>query len=87
MPIAFHIMLFNLFLHRYLLFRLPGDELWAIEIKHGLAPKIGRGFNIACEDLGATRKFVVYDGADQFPVGEDTMVLSLQGLLARLTGG
>ncbi len=40
-----------------LLLTLPGRKPWAIEIKRSLAPKVERGFYLACEDLNprATR--------------------------------
>jgi len=67
-----------------LLLRLSSTDLWAIEIKKGAAPKITRGFHQACEDVQATRKFVVYGGDDEFPVKHETTVISLQKLMARL---
>lgn len=67
-----------------LLINLPGKELWAIEIKNGVAPKIKQGFHIACKDVKATRKYVVYGGDDEFPIGKDTIVLSLESMLVKL---
>ncbi len=43
-------------------------ETWAIEIKRSAAPKIRSGFYTACEDIQATRKFVVYSGTERFPM-------------------
>ncbi len=35
-----------------LLLQLPGRRKpWAIEIKRGLAPKLERGFHLACDDV------------------------------------
>lgn len=67
-----------------LLLRLSSRELWAIEIKKGTAPGITRGFHQACEDVQATRKYVVYGGDDEFPVKHDTTVISLHKLMTRL---
>jgi predicted AAA+ superfamily ATPase len=67
-----------------LLLKLSARELWAIEIKKGTAPKITRGFHQACEDVRATRKFIVYGGDDEFPVKHDTTVISLPNLMMRL---
>ena len=39
-----------------LLLAWPGGELWAIEVKRSLSPKVERGFHAACEDLGPARK-------------------------------
>jgi predicted AAA+ superfamily ATPase len=64
-----------------LLLKLPGKELWAIEVKNSVAPKIKQGFHFACKDVKATRKYVVYGGDDAFPIGKDTMVVSLKNML------
>lgn len=67
-----------------LLLKLSGQELWAIEIKNAIAPKIKQGFHIACADVHATRKCVVYGGIDEFPIGKDTTVLSLKNMLLKI---
>jgi predicted AAA+ superfamily ATPase len=67
-----------------LLLKLSAKELWAIVIKKGTAPKITRGFHQACEDVRATRKFIVYGGDDEFPVKHGTTVISLPNLMMRL---
>ncbi len=67
-----------------LLLKLPGKELWAIEIKNGVAPKIKQGFHNACQDVKATRKYIVYGGDDEFPIGKDTIILSLENMLMKL---
>jgi predicted AAA+ superfamily ATPase len=67
-----------------LLLRLSSSELWAIEIKKGTAPKITRGFHLACEDAQATQKYVVYGGGDEFPAQHDTTIISLQKLMLRM---
>ena len=63
-----------------LVLSLPGGRLWAVEIKRGLAPKLERGFHHACADLQPERSFVVYAGAERFPVGESTEAISLTDL-------
>lgn len=67
-----------------LVIRLSSTELWAVEIKHGTAPRLGRNFRQSCAEIGATRKFVVYGGDDEFPVGDDVTVISLRGLMNKL---
>ena len=67
-----------------LLLKLPDGELWAIEIKSSMAPKIKKGFHMACSDVGATRKFVVYGGEDEFPIQHETTVLSLEKFMSKL---
>lgn len=67
-----------------LVLKMPSSEIWAIEIKHGVAPKLGMHYSQICDDVGATRKYVVYGGNDEFPVGNDVMVMSLTGILEKL---
>ena len=67
-----------------LLLELPGNRLWAIEIKHGLVPKIDKGFHIAREDLRPDRSFVVYSGNDRYPKGNGIEVIGLCELAQEL---
>jgi len=43
-----------------------------------------RGFHLACADLKPARRFVVYPGADRFPLDAETEVLGLAELGKRL---
>jgi predicted AAA+ superfamily ATPase len=62
-----------------------GDQTtWAIEIKRGIDPKPRRGFHAACADLGPARRFVVYPGAERFPVAPDIEAISLRDLALEL---
>ncbi|MCH7410641.1 DUF4143 domain-containing protein [Belliella sp. DSM 111904] len=54
----------------------------AIEIKKTLSPKISKGFLISCEDIMATDKYLVYGGSETYPIGGETLAVSLQGILA-----
>ena len=67
-----------------LVLTLPGGKLWAVEIKRSSAPKLERGFHLACADLKPARRFVVYPGADRFPRDAETEVLGLAELGKRL---
>ncbi|MEM1159373.1 MAG: ATP-binding protein [Pseudomonadota bacterium] len=50
-----------------LVLELPGQsEVWAIEIKRSLAPRPSRGFWNAAEDVGATRRMLVYPGNESW---------------------
>jgi predicted AAA+ superfamily ATPase len=60
-----------------LLLTLPGEDLWAIEIKRSLSPRVERGFHHACEDLAPGRKLVIYPGDEAFPLGQGIEVMSL----------
>lgn len=70
-----------------LVIKMPSSEIWAIEIKHGVAPKIGKHYNQTCDDVGATHKFILYGGEDEFPVGNDVKIISLPGLMERIHSG
>ena len=67
-----------------LVLTLPNRQLWAIEVKRSSAPKIERGFHIACEDLKVHRRYVVYSGADRFSLGQGTVAIGLTALAAEL---
>lgn len=55
-------------------------ESMAIEIKRSLAPKLERGFHVACEDLKPNQQFVVYPGTNTYPLTKEVKVLSLSSL-------
>lgn len=63
-----------------LLLMLPGGELWAIEIKRSIRPKLDRGFHSAAQDLKPARSFVVYPGAESYPVTDSVRATSLHDL-------
>lgn len=58
-----------------LLLELPGGRLCAIEIKHSLTPKLGRGFYEALEALGLTSGFVVAPVAEAYAMSKQVRVL------------
>ncbi len=60
------------------------DEIWAIEIKRSTSPIVSKGFYIGCEDVKATRKFVVYPGRERYPVGDGVIVTSLERIIEEL---
>jgi hypothetical protein len=69
-----------------LLLKLPGQRApWAIEIKRGLAPKIERGFHLACDDVRPARRLVVYSGAERFPLATNVEAVSLVDLCEELS--
>jgi uncharacterized protein len=53
------------------------QEVWAIEVKRSIAPSLSAGFHSACEDIGATKKLVVYSGKDRFPIKGEVEVIGL----------
>jgi len=62
-----------------------GDKhgVWAIEIKRGLTARPQRGLYHALEDLKPSKAFVVYSGADRYPLNADIEMIGLREL-ARL---
>ena len=68
-----------------LLLELGGKHgTWAIEIKRGLAAKIGKGFHIALDDIQPDRAFVVYSGTDRFPKGGGIEAVGVRELAEQL---
>ena len=63
-----------------LVLALPGGKLWAVEIKRSSAPRVERGFHIACDDLKPDKRLVVYPGNDRFPLDARTEVIGLTAL-------
>jgi predicted AAA+ superfamily ATPase len=60
------------------------QEVWAIEVKRSIAPSLSAGFHSACEDIGATKKIVVYSGKDRFPMKGEVEVIGLVEFLQLL---
>lgn len=56
----------------------------AIEIKRGLAPRLGKGFHSAYADLEPERAFVVHAGSERYPVTESTEALGLHEMARML---
>lgn len=67
-----------------LILEFSGQEKWAIEIKRSSAPTLSKGFHIACEDIQADRKFVIYSGIDRFSMGENVTAISLADIMREL---
>ncbi|BBO85453.1 ATPase [Desulfosarcina ovata subsp. sediminis] len=67
-----------------LVIRMPSSEIWAVEIKYGTAPKLGRHYSAICDDIGATRKYIIYGGDDEFSVGSGVTVISLPRFVQEL---
>ena len=47
----------------------------AIEIKYSMSPKLERGFWNAYEDLSCRKGYVVYPGAESYPIGKNVYTL------------
>lgn len=63
-----------------------GRGLTAIEIKRSLAPKVSKGFHIACDDLKPARRIVVYPGSESFPLGNGIEAMGLKQAMETVAG-
>ena len=69
-----------------LLLELPGNRLWVIEIKRGLAPKVEKGFRTALADLKSDKAFVVCSNDERYPKGDGVEAIGLRALTEELSG-
>ena len=67
-----------------LVLELGARERWAVEVKRSMSPAVAPGFHIGCEDIGATRRIVVYPGAERFPLRKGIEVMGLVDAMAAL---
>ncbi len=65
-----------------LVMQLGSQELWAVEVKRSLSPTPSRGFHVACEDIKATRRMLVYPGKEPYRIKEEVEVTPLAAILA-----
>ena len=56
------------------------NRLIAVEIKYSSSPRAERGFWNALEDLSCRKAFIVYPGAETYPSGKNTLILSVKEL-------
>lgn len=56
----------------------------AIEIKRSLAPSVSKGFHLGCEDIKATHRYIVYPGAEKYPISNGVIVMPLVDMMAEL---
>ncbi|OIP48086.1 MAG: ATPase [Desulfobacterales bacterium CG2_30_60_27] len=67
-----------------LMLEIPGQGLWAIEIKSGLTPKLEKGFYQARLDLQPDHCFAVYAGSESYPLGDGVEATGLMTLAKNL---
>jgi predicted AAA+ superfamily ATPase len=60
-----------------LVLEIDAKTRFAIEIKRSLAPTVSKGFYLGCDDVQATKRFVVYPGKEMFPMGNGTVATPL----------
>ncbi len=69
-----------------LVLEMPGHGLWAIEVKHGGSAHPEKGFYQACDDIRATRRFLVHSGDEHRWLNETTEALGVRQMAALLAG-
>jgi uncharacterized protein len=62
-------------------------ERFAIEIKRSQAPSVSKGFYLGCQDIKATRRFVVYPGKERFPVAKEITAIPILDMMDELRDG
>ncbi|MYB34054.1 MAG: ATP-binding protein, partial [Gammaproteobacteria bacterium] len=67
-----------------LVVKMPNAQVWGIEVKYGVAPRLGKHIKRAFEEIGATHKFIVYGGEREVPIGDDIWMIPLSGLMDKL---
>ena len=60
----------------------PARETLAVEIQRSLAPRVGRGFHLAMEDVGASRGVFVLPRGDRYPLAPGVEAMALGDVLA-----
>jgi predicted AAA+ superfamily ATPase len=63
------------------------QERYAIEVKRSLSPTVSKGFYLGCEDIKATKRYVVYPGKERYPSTDGIIVTSLVELMEELQSG
>ncbi|MFO1054704.1 MAG: ATP-binding protein [Planctomycetota bacterium] len=70
-----------------LLLKLPDrPAVWAIEIKRGLAPRVEKGFHLACETIRPEKRSVVYGGVERLPLAHGVEAVPLVALCDEFSG-
>ena len=67
-----------------LLIEFSNKDIWAIEIKRTTAPSVKKGFHNACEDINPSKKFVVYNGIESYPLANGIQAIGLRALMEML---
>lgn len=67
-----------------LVIQMPSSEIWAVEVKHGSAPKLGKHYSSICDDVGATHKYIVYGGDETYPLNAGVIMISLRQLMQEI---
>ena len=55
----------------------PSGEHRAIEVKRSTTPKVERGIHSDSDDIKPVKKWVIYPGAEVYPLGDDLQAMPL----------
>ncbi len=64
---------------------IPGQGLWAIDVKRGAAASPKKGFFTACEDLSVSRRFAVNSGEERYAGRHQTETIGLREMARTLS--
>lgn len=67
-----------------LLLTWPNGEHWAIEVKRSTTLKVERGFYSACNDIQPVKKWVIYPGAEAYPLHDGVEAMPLHMAMKQL---
>jgi uncharacterized protein len=67
-----------------LVMNVPGQGVWAMEIKRGLTNRPKRGFYSACEDIAPAQRFLVMPQTETFSLGDGVQAIGLRRLIEML---
>ena len=70
-----------------LVIEINHQERYAIEVKRSLSPTVSKGFYLGCEDIKATKRYVVYPGKERYPSTDGIIITSLAELMDELQSG
>ncbi|HEX5051852.1 MAG TPA: ATP-binding protein [Planctomycetota bacterium] len=62
----------------------PRRQVYAVEIKRTLSPKLSKGYQLGFADVGATRGIVAMPAGTRFPLAPDVEAVPLKELIAEL---
>jgi predicted AAA+ superfamily ATPase len=64
-----------------LILEMPQQNTVAIEIKRASAPKISKGFNNACDEIKAKKRYYILPKGEAYPLNKETIAIGLKEFL------
>ena len=62
-------------------------DKWAIEIKRSHTPSVTKGFHLGCDDIGATKRYIVYPGHERYALSDKLEAIPLNEMMRELSAG